>query len=183
MPFEITVAKIKLTLGRNYHNTFHHSILTGRKCLRGTGGAQNGAVHPKRDQHVRPRGGSLSGSSSLRPTTPKMLQRPFPSERSRSPRSSSKSKLLSAFLSSFLNQSREEELSSWAKKRQALFCHLPGWVFSLPSPPTSGLRQTSSKPGDSTPSLAGLLSRQQEGTALPLGPTGLPLFWQRFVLT
>lgn len=89
----------------------------------------------------------------------------------------------SAFLSSFLNQSREEELSGWAKKSQALFCHLPGWVFSLPSPPTSGLRQTSSKPGDSTPSLAGLLSRQREGTALPLGPTRLPLFWQRFVLT
>lgn len=38
MPFEITVAKIKLTLGRNYHNTFYHGVMTGRKCLRGTGG-------------------------------------------------------------------------------------------------------------------------------------------------
>lgn len=30
LPLKIAVAKIKLTLGRNYHNTFHHSLMTDR---------------------------------------------------------------------------------------------------------------------------------------------------------
>lgn len=56
------------------------------------------------------------------------------------------------------------------KKRQALFCHLPEGVFSLSSPPTSGSRQTSSKPGDSTPQLAGYFQGKRKAPLSPWGP-------------
>lgn len=62
MASKIAVAKIELALGRNCHNTLHHSTMTDRKRLCGTGRAQNRAVPYNRDPHLRPHRTRLSGS-------------------------------------------------------------------------------------------------------------------------
>lgn len=152
MPLEITVAKIKLTLGRNYHNTFHHSIMTGRKCLRGTGSAKNRAAHPKRDQSVRPRREKFEWELEFETHNHKNAAASIPFRETQKP--PLKFKVQTSFclpVSCFIIRAGRRSSAVGQRKGQALFCHLPEKDFSLSSPSTSGPRQTSCKSGDSTP--------------------------------
>lgn len=107
MSSEITIAKIKLAFGRNYHNTLHptlwQKVSMAQAALRTELCSQEGST----------------ARATQRKSLPKFKVQT--------------SLCLPVFI--VLKQGREETLRGWAKKRRVLLCHLPeGFSPSILTP-------------------------------------------------
>lgn len=101
-PFEIAVAKIKLALGRDHHDTSCHSTASAHAHSQ-----QRCASHPRTGRRPRPHEARPERTAHLKPAGTEMPPSPSPSQGPRSPRSSSKSKLLFAILFSFKKKKKK----------------------------------------------------------------------------